>query len=73
METTTSCQIQGIKKSVWLRFRQMALSEGVSATGKVRAMIEETVASNHNSALNQAPVHVDYGIKSKQEGIINEG
>lgn len=46
MEHTTSCQIQGLNKNLWLKFRQIALSEGLSATAKVRALIEEAVAAN---------------------------
>jgi hypothetical protein len=43
METTTSCQVVGISKDASLIFRQMCLAEGVSASGKVRQMIEEAV------------------------------
>lgn len=45
MERTTSCQIQGLKKDLWLKFRQIALAEGISASAKVRALIEAEVAA----------------------------
>ena len=45
MEKTTSCQIQGLDRNLWLKFRQMALLEGISATAKVRALIESAVAA----------------------------
>ncbi|MGO9018135.1 MAG: hypothetical protein ACLQVJ_07255 [Syntrophobacteraceae bacterium] len=51
---TTSCQIQGLDKNLWLKFRQIALSEGVSASGKVRAMIEAAVASNGDNLCSPA-------------------
>jgi hypothetical protein len=41
----TSCQVTGIAKSTWIRFRQKCLSEGISANGKVRSMIEAEVSS----------------------------
>lgn len=41
----TSCQVTGIEKSIWVRFRQKCLSEGVSANQKVRRMIEAEVFS----------------------------
>jgi hypothetical protein len=50
MEQTISCQVQGIDKNVWLKFRQMALLEGLSAAAKVRTMIEETVAASEKKA-----------------------
>lgn len=53
MEQTTSCQIQGLNKNLWLRFRQIALSEGLSATAKVRALIEDAVAAAHASSLEK--------------------
>ncbi len=43
---TTSCQIQGINKNLWLQFRKLCLAEGVSASARIRAMVEEVVAGN---------------------------
>jgi hypothetical protein len=53
MEKTTSCQVQGLDKNLWLKFRQMALAEGLSATAKVRALIEEAVAVGATSSLEK--------------------
>ncbi|MGD0511268.1 MAG: hypothetical protein ABSA33_05505 [Candidatus Micrarchaeaceae archaeon] len=53
MDQTISCQVQGINKNLWLKFRQMALSEGVSASGKVRAMIEAAVAASDVASLEK--------------------
>ncbi len=53
MEQTTSCQIQNIKKNVWFRFRQIALSEGLSASAKVRALIEYAVAGTETESLEK--------------------
>ena len=39
----TSCQITGIPKDKWVRFRQKCLLEGVSVNQKVRRMIEAEV------------------------------
>jgi hypothetical protein len=58
MEQTTSCQIQGLDKNLWLKFRKLCLSEGISAAAKVRAMIEELVAATD--------------LVSKEEGKSNE-
>jgi hypothetical protein len=41
----TSCQVTGIAKNIWVRFRQKCLSEGISANQKVRKMIEAEVSS----------------------------
>ncbi|MGA3117995.1 MAG: hypothetical protein ABSF90_26625 [Syntrophobacteraceae bacterium] len=53
MEQTTSCQIQGLDKNLWLKFRQMCLTEGISASGKVRAMIEAAVAATDTASLEK--------------------
>ena len=53
MEQTTSCQIQGLDKNLWLQFRRMALSEGISAAAKVRAMIEAAVAATDTESLEK--------------------
>ncbi len=46
MEQTTSCQIQNLNKNLWLQFRKLCLAEGVSASAKIRAMVEEAVSVN---------------------------
>ncbi len=43
--TFTSCQIQNLNKHLWLQFRKLCLAEGVSASAKIRAMVEEAVAA----------------------------
>ena len=43
---TISCQIQGINKDLWVKFRQTCLAEGISATAKVRALIEAVVVAD---------------------------
>ena len=40
----TSCQIQNLNKNLWLQFRKLCLAEGVSASAKIRVMVEEVVA-----------------------------
>ncbi len=46
MEQTTSCQIQNLNKNLWLQFRKLCHAEGVSASAKILAMVEEAVAGN---------------------------
>ncbi len=57
MEQTTSCQIQGIDKNLWLKFRQIALSEGLSAAAKVRALIEEAVAMTGAASFEKGQIN----------------
>jgi hypothetical protein len=57
MEQTTSCQIQGIDKNLWLKFRQIAFSEGLSAAAKVRALIEEAVATTGAASLEKGQIN----------------
>ncbi len=57
MEQTTSCQVQGINRHLWLEFRKLCLTEGVSASAKIRNMVAEAVATNgeqFNECTNQA-------------------
>jgi hypothetical protein len=44
----TSCQVTGIAKNIWVRFRQKCLSEGVSANQKIRRMIEAEAFSGED-------------------------
>jgi hypothetical protein len=44
MEKTTSCQVLGLDRNLWLQFRKLCLAEGVSASAKIRVMVEEVVA-----------------------------
>ena len=41
----TSCQITGIKREIWKRFRQICIMDGISANKKLVRMIEDVVAS----------------------------
>lgn len=50
---TTSCQIQKLDRHLWVKFRQMCLSQGISATAKVRSMIEAAVAELEQSKHEQ--------------------
>lgn len=42
---TTSCQV-AVPKQDWIRFRQMCLFEGISASAKVRQLVVTAVSSN---------------------------
>ncbi|MGA3117213.1 MAG: hypothetical protein ABSF90_22570 [Syntrophobacteraceae bacterium] len=49
----TSCQIQNLNKNLWLQFRKLCLAEGVSASAKIRAMVEEVVAATDMASLEK--------------------
>lgn len=41
---TTSCQITGLRKDLWIEFRQQCIREGISLNKKVKMLIEAEVA-----------------------------
>ena len=46
---TTSCQVTGMNKEMWAKFRQQCIQEGLSANRKVKMLIEAEVARHHNA------------------------
>jgi hypothetical protein len=53
MEKTTSCQVLGLDRNLWLQFRKLCLAEGVSASAKIRVMVEEVVAATDMASLEK--------------------
>lgn len=52
-ESTTSCQVVGIKRDIWIRFRQQCIESGLSINRRLKLLIAAEVENYEAERLKE--------------------